>query len=463
MPSRPARAVLIPRGHGPPALPAKRKASVGFGDSSLEGTTALSKGWPGVGLVSARRRWRAAASGGAVICGAVFVCAWTRVISADTFLLQSGGQIEGQWLNRHEQPLLRYDVLAGQVRLSLPVDQVREVRVASGAQQAYRARAEATPDTAAAQWELAEWCRKNGLSSERQVHLRRVLELNPEHAEARRALGYQFLGGRWVTRADVRRDQGYELYRGKWRTAQEIDILEEHARQELAEKEWLARLTRWRRDLEQRERKAQAMAALTQVRDPAAARPLGVLFAREPWRAMKFTYADLLVAIDTPVAHEVLLERMLADPDDEVFYGCLERLVRLRPPQATSKLVEALRHNDNRRVNRAAIALGKLQDRSAISPLIDALRTTHTQVLTRPRAEQATAATFTSEGTYFKQGDGPKLIVNHVQNQPVLDALAELTGVNFGFDQAAWRYWLAQERKAGQAADASLDVRRQTP
>jgi HEAT repeat protein len=125
--------------------------------------------------------------------------------------------------------------------------------------------------------------------------------------------------------------------------------------------------------------------------------------------------------------------------------------------------VEALKDNDNVRVNRAAIALGKLQDRSAISPLIDALRTTHAQVLARPRGGEATAATFTSDGTYFKQGDGPKLLVTHVQNQPVLDALTRLTGVNFGFDQAAWRYWLAQERKAGQASDAAFDARRQTP
>jgi tetratricopeptide (TPR) repeat protein len=420
-------------------------------------------GWRRTGFVTALRLPRAMILGVVLIWDAVGGCGQIARSEADTFVLKAGGQIEGQWLNRHEQPLLRYDILVRQVRLALAVDQVREVRIASLAKQSYPERAAATPDTAAAQWELAEWCRKNGLMAERQVHLRRVLELNPEHAEARRALGYQFLGGRWVTRADVRRDQGYELYRGQWRTAQEIDILEERARQELAEKEWLARLTRWRRDLEQRERKAQAMAALSQVRDPAAARPLGVLFAREPWRAMKLTYADLLVAIDTPVAHEVLLERMLADPDEEVFYGCLDRLVQLRPPQVTARLVEALKDNDNVRVNRAAIALGKLQDRSAISPLIDALRTTHTQVLARPRGGEATAATFTSDGTYFKQGDGPKLLVTHVQNQPVLDALTRLTGVNFGFDQAAWRYWLAQERKAGQASDAAFDARRQTP
>lgn len=429
----------------------------------MGGVTQPRGGWHKTGRLLAGRARCAGLLAAALLWAAGELLGRVAQLEADTFVLQSGGQIEGQWLNRHEQPLLRYEVLVGQVRLALPVDQVREVRVASAARQAYAVRAAATPDTAAAQWELAEWCRKNGLSGERQVHLRRVLELNPEHAEARRALGYQFLGGRWVTRADVRRDQGYELYRGQWRTAQEIDILEERARQELAEKEWLARLTRWRRDLEQRERKAQALAALNQVRDPAAARPLGVLFAREPWRAMKLTYADRLVAIDTPVAHEVLLERMLADPDEEVFYGCLDRLVQLRPPQATTKLVEALKDNDNVRVNRAAIALGKWQDRSAISPLIEALHTTHTQVFSRPRAGEATTAAFTSDGTYFKQGDGPKLLVTHVQNQPVLDALTQLTGVNFGFDQAAWRYWLAQERKAGQAADASLDARRQTP
>lgn len=404
------------------------------------------------------RGWRRAVLG----CLTALAVSLEGGVRADTFVLQSGGRIEGQWLNRQEQPLLRYEILAGSVRVTLAVDQVREAHVTSTAQQAYPARAAATPDTPAGQWDLAEWCRKNGLTAERHTHLRRVLELNPNHVEARRALGYQYLGGRWVTRADLRREEGYELYRGKWRTAQEIAILEERAQQEQAEKEWLVRLTRWRRDLEQRDRKPQVMALLTQVRDPLAARPLGVLFAKEPWRAMKLTYADVLVAIGTPTALDVLLERMLADPDEEVFYGCLDRIVPLSSPQAIRLLVEALKDNDNVRVNRAAIALGRLGDRSTLSPLIDALQTTHAQVLARPRGGEAVGVAFTGEGTYFKQGDGPHLVIVHVQNQPVLDALNQLSGVNFGFDQAAWRYWLAQERKAAEARSAP-DIRRQSP
>ena len=42
-------------------------------------------------------------------------------------------------------------------------------------------------DTAEAQWELAQWCREHKLPAQRTVHLRRVIELDPEHVEARRA------------------------------------------------------------------------------------------------------------------------------------------------------------------------------------------------------------------------------------------------------------------------------------
>jgi len=54
-----------------------------------------------------------------------------------------------------------------------------------------------------------------------------------------------------------------------------------------------------------------------------------------------------------------------------------------------------------------------------------------------------------SGGTAMTMGDsGPTLVTRNVENPAVLAALAKLAGVNFGFNQGAWRDWLTAEAKA---------------
>jgi PBS lyase HEAT-like repeat-containing protein len=377
--------------------------------------------------------------------------------AADTFILEHGGQIEGQWLNREEQPLTKYEVRTGGVTLTLPLGQVKEAIHQTPAELDYARRAPQTPDTVESQWELAEWCRKSSLARQREVHLRRVIELNPNHQQARFALGYQFHKGQWTTQANSRRQEGYELYRGKWRTPQEIEILESRSRNELAEKEWLARLKRWRRELDDRDKSRLAYDSLTAIKDPIAVGPIGEVFRRERARNVKAIYADVLAAIRTTEALKILVEQALGDPDEEVFYYCLGKLSQLTPPHIADPFIAALKDNNNVKVNRASIALGKLGDKSAISPLIDALVTTHTQVIDNG---EYTTTTFSSSGAAAAKGDGLELKVFHIQNQPALDALSKLTGADFGFDQRAWRYWHAQEKIASEASKPSVDARR---
>ena len=76
-----------------------------------------------------------------------------------------------------------------------------------------------------------------------------------------------------------------------------------------------------------------------------------------------------------------------------------------------------------------AVALGQLQDKSAISPLIDSLTTTHTRVVSNGLSPDATTAAFGTDGTFMKKGEGAELQVFHVQNQPVLDALGNLVAL----------------------------------
>lgn len=57
-------------------------------------------------------------------------------------------------------------------------------------------------DTVEGQLALAEWCRQKKLPDQARAHLSRVLELEPNHAAARAALGYQRIGGLWVSPAE---------------------------------------------------------------------------------------------------------------------------------------------------------------------------------------------------------------------------------------------------------------------
>jgi len=156
----------------------------------------------------------------------------------------------------------------------------------------------------------------------------------------------------------------------------------------------------------------------------------------------------------------VLVEQALDDPDEEVFFFCLDRLVQLQPPHVAKPFIAALKDNNNVRVNRGATALGRLRDKTAISPLIDALTTTHSRVINDGPCAEATTAGFANGTTFMKKGDAAELQVFHIQNQPVLDALSKLTGVNFSFDQKAWRYWYAQEKVARESSQATVDTRR---
>lgn len=382
---------------------------------------------------------------------------------ADLFLLESGGRVEGEWLNREEQPLRQYQVRtsAGLI-VTLPQQQVREAIRQSTAEAEYQKRAPATPDTVEAQWALAEWCRTSGLAHERRTHLARIVALDPNHQLARRALGYQFLYGKWVTRDEFRRQEGYEYYKGKWRTPQEIEILESRGRIELAQKEWLLKLRRWRRDLDSEKSKV-AYDQIAAIKDPVAVGPLGTAFGGERVRRVKMLYADVLANINTKDAVGVLVDRTLNDPDEEIYYYCLDKLAQLHPPHVGDPFITALKDSSNVRVNRAGAALARLQDRTAISPLIDALITTHAQVQPgRPGAgPNSTTTAFGEGGTVLKQNEGPKVLIVHVQNQQVLGALTKLTGANFGFDQRGWRFWHAQEKISAEARQPLTDARRQ--
>lgn len=346
------------------------------------------------------------------------------------------------------------------IRIRLPSDEVQE-RVPEPrlyVEAEYQRIAPSYGPSVEDQWRLAQWCRENKLPDRRKLHLEAILKLEPDHVAARRALGYQQFGGKWQTREQYHRQAGYELYRGRWRLSQDIEIQEEKGKRDLAQREWLVRLKRWRAELTS-ERAPQAYQRMERLNDPRAVPALKTLLTRETDRRIKIVYLDALLRIADAGAVHALLSAALEDQDEEVFFESADRLKKVPPHLLVRPLLDTLGDQDNVRLNRAAYLIGKTGDEKLVSPLIDVLVTTH-RIIDRNGGRDTTS--ISADGGVGMSRGGPTYTDLAVHNRQVLDALVELTGQNFEFDQRAWRRWYNIEKVRIFAETPSVDLRRET-
>jgi len=378
--------------------------------------------------------------------------ALVRPAYGEVFLLTTGGRVEGELLNPDERPRQRYVIRAPSgVRVTLERSQVKQVLQVRPAREEYEKIRASYPDTVEGQWALAEWCRTRRLLDERKAHLERIIALDPDHEKARKSLGYGKVNGRWATQEEVMIARGFKRYGGTWRTAQEIELLENKRKLEIAEKEWAQKINRWRkwlgtnRDLDGRRN-------LLAINDPAAVKALIRALDNEPIEQVCKIYIEVLANLGTPAAIEALAVCSLEDPVEELRLTCLDYLKKGKRPEVVAFYVGRLGSKDNRMVNRAALGLGYMKDPSSVGPLIDALVTVHKYKIITGSAGSLSPTFSTGPngapgGGGLSVGGGPKIIQRTHTNQSVLDALVAITGQNFNFDQQAWKYWLASQRK----------------
>lgn len=381
--------------------------------------------------------------------------------AGEEFVLVTGGRVLGKLLNPDESPRERFVIqLPNGSKLTLAAAQVEQVHQTRPEELQYEHLRRRVPDTVDGHWALAEWCQQHGLEQQRKGHLERIIELDPDHAPARHALGYSQIQGEWKTQEQHMLEQGYRYYKGRWRTTQQIELLERQRKVELAQKEWFQKINRWREWLGT-ERDAEGRAAILGIKDPYATPALARLLEEDPVYQARVLYVEALAGIGTPVARRVLAERSLADPAGEVRLTCLDFLEKTGDPDVVAYYVSRLKDKDNRVVNLAAVGLARMKDLSAVGPLIEALVTIHKFKITKPGGPGSMTTTFgTGPGGSgapggLSVGGGSKIISRPIANQSVLDALVFLTGQNFSFDQRSWRYWHAAQR-----ARAELDARR---
>lgn len=157
------------------------------------------------------------------------------VTTADVVYLTSGGKVEGRIVSR-TQSTIEVDIGAGS--LSFSMSSVARIEEGRSALDDYDERAAALAQDDVDGWlELARWASRSGLGTQASRTYHRVLELDPDNAEANQALGRVELDGRWMTLEESYRARGYVNFEGQWMTPAEQEAIVRGLEAERAEAE----------------------------------------------------------------------------------------------------------------------------------------------------------------------------------------------------------------------------------
>ena len=395
--------------------------------------------------------------------GLLVVCLQCDAVRADVYELTNGGHLEGKLLPSDDASKLNCTIeLSTGGRVTIARSQIAKIDTVTDAVAEYQKLARTSPDTVDGHWNLSEWCREHKLRDERRQHLDRVIELNPNHADARAALGFHQKNGQWMNRDDVMASRGLVLFDGKYVTPQQVELLKQQKESKVTQADWINRIEQLRRWLvgKRQDRASQAHAEIQAIQDPQAAEAIVATLRRENDPQLKRLWIETAARLNHHAALDALVNLSLYDQEDEVRHQCLEYLIKSRRPGLVTPYIRSLKDKDNVIVNRAGAALGQIGDRDAIGPLIDSLITKHKIKASDANPDQH-AYTFSNDGSggggsFNFGGSAPQVVVQSVRNRAVLDALIALSGnANFEYDQVQWRGWLAAQAKA-----TAVDVRR---
>lgn len=385
---------------------------------------------------------------------ALLFAAAPGVLRADLFQLTGGGEVSGRLVNVKRQLNDDYVVATTDgLELTLPSARVKRFLPKSEAERLYEALLPRMPHDADGNWKMAQWCAAQGLTTERQHHLQEVLRYEAEHKDARLALGYTSLDGRWIKTDDYMRSQGFVLHQGKWLTPQDVEAAKVQAAIEEAQVLIKPNLKRWRSSLDSRNARTReaALDAIHHMKDPLAIAALGEMYDDEKLPDFRAMWVQVIGKNPSPLAADTLVRAAVDDDDASVREMARDQLETRKDRRAVGALIAHLHSKDNAKVNRAAAALGRIADPDTMLPLIEALVTEHKFVIQRGSgggSPGSIGASFSpTGGSGLSAGGGPKVETLKVQNQSVLEALVQLTpgqATSLGYDQIRWKEWYAK-------------------
>lgn len=408
----------------------------------------------------------------------------TATVQADVIRLRTGVEFHGKIVKDDSTATaetITIELLSG-AKVTLPAGDVTLLATRPIAVEEYELRARQVADTVAARWELADWCKQKNLPAEREIQLRRLIELDPHHEQARAVLGHVWKDGEWVDWDEYMTARGYVKHRGKYITQQELDLLEKTADELKREQEWFPKIRLWTGWVTGNNpmRAQNGLAALQTLKDadaaPAVARFLGEHAARDV-RLLGVSVLTQSGGVKSAVA---LSKISLRDDDQEVRSVALQGIEQACFENVQALFLKELRSQNNALVNRAAAGLVRVGDERSVPQLIEALVTAHKYEVRVPGGTGQNYS-FGTNGTFgqtsmlpadveaamrtgqLPQGavfiSSPNAAQNNIakvvlvrvehQNADVRAALQKLTNEDFGYDERLWLLWWSAKKHAG--------------
>ncbi|MGD8452498.1 MAG: HEAT repeat domain-containing protein [Phycisphaerae bacterium] len=380
----------------------------------------------------------------------------------DIFHLTSGGRVEGELI---EQTVTHYRIRTVLGTVTLTADAVERVEPAPSPFQEYEQRRSQAGDTVAEQTALARWCGEQGLATLERHHWRRVLELDPQNDDARRALGYVRVGQLWIDG----RTRVQEAQRPAPETAEATETEEDPEKLAAAiEGNWRRRISAIRSSmlessLDRQVEKGRAMIA--EISDPLAIVPLveelagGSVVCRQVLVQALSRFAEDAATVN-------LVAMALADPDADIRREVISELKRRADSRVTGQFRKALESGDEVLIRRSAEALGDLRAAEAIPELISVLKSRREKIVEVPVRRFFGGLVDPFAPTYMRIGSSrvPVAPVVGISNPASLidmqrrrmnvtvfrtevrTALRQITGKDFGFEAEDWARWYQENR-----------------
>ncbi len=412
-------------------------------------------------LVRSTACWLSAGWGRRLLLVGLFLVGGPRCLG-DIFHLKSGGRIDGELVEK-ENGHYRIRTVIGTVVIA--VEAVESIETAESLVGQYEQRREQAADRPDEQFALAQWCDEHGLSRERLVHLRRAIELDRDYEPAHRELGHVRVGEMWVDgRAVVERERA-----GGGDASGSRPAVDNPAKLAAAvQAQWrrqvhAIRVTELESSLDRAVQSGRQK--ILQIRDPLAIAPIVQELSGGPPRCRDLL-VDVLCSFPDDVATVNLAATALAEPQAEIRAKAIAELVRRKDARVVGQLRKALTSKDGVLIRRAAEALGPLRAREAVPELIEVLRIREWKVVEVPVARYFGIFGEPFAGSIARIGSEriqvPPLVAYlnpagmiEIQRRTmnvepkvtqVLEALREITGVDFGFEQAEWRRWYEEHK-----------------
>jgi tetratricopeptide (TPR) repeat protein len=381
-------------------------------------------------------------------------------LGTTVLILAEGGTLEGELLNPDENNWKMYRIKMAE-GLVLTLDAPLVERIQGREREAliqYNRDAPVTDNTVDNHHYWARWCREQQLPHQARIHWQQILELDPDHADARLVLGYTKTPNGWESRQEQRENRGLLQDGVRWKMAQQIEVETILSKQKEEAQHWLRTI----RDLY---RFPNRHAELLAIRDPAAFEPIRDILVdpRNPPSPMRKMLLRLLMQFpdDRSIQFVVGWSIRPDEPLEDIRKMCVEELlwhINDRP-EIRPNMIAVYRHclkpaTDQAIINLAARVLGDIGGHEAVPELIDMLVLTRREVI----QPQTPAYGFGPGGSGgISQPGRPITHTFREPNPVVLSALRKLTGVNFEFDQTAWRNWYRQSQRASFSVNLRRD------